>query len=138
MKIKLIQDSIIFISSLKKAELDEATRFCPEALMLKVRDENTKKEIPVCAICYANEGSVSSNGVVFDSTTEDGYMCKTLVASQGEDTPLSAEDKVKAVTEEFANLILKMNDLEAQVKNALEENAEKITAARESVEVITL
>jgi hypothetical protein len=138
MKIKLVQDSIIFISGLTKTELDEATRFCPASLTLKVRDEATKKETPICAVCYAEEGSVSNNGVVFDSTTEDGFMCKTLIASQGNDEHISAEEKVKAITEEFASLILKMNDLEMQIKAALEDNAAKITAARDSVEVVSL
>lgn len=138
MKIKLVQDSIIFISGLKKTELDEATRFCPASLTLKVKDEATKKETPICAVCYADEGSVSQNGIVFDSTTEEGYMCKTLVAAQGYDEHISAEDKVKAVSEEFATLILKMNDLEAQIKSALEDNAAKIAAACDSVEVVTL
>lgn len=138
MKIKLVQDSIIFISGLKKSELDEAARFCPVSLTLKVKDEVSKKETPVCAVCYADEGSVSNNGVVFDSTTEEGYMCKTLVASQGYDEHISSEDKIKAVTEEFAGLILKMNDLEEQIKSALADNAAKITAARDSVEVVTL
>lgn len=138
MKIKLVQDSIIFISGLKKTQLDEAARFCPASLTLKVKDEVTKKETPVCAVCYAEEGSVSNNGVVFDSTTEEGYMCKTLVASQGYDEHVSSEEKIKAVTEEFAGLILKMNDLEAQIIAALKDNSEKITAARDSVEVVDI
>lgn len=138
MKIKLVQDSIIFISGLTKAEFDEAAKFCPNALTLKVRDEATKKETPICAVCYANEGSVSTNGVVFDSTTEEGFMCKTLIASQGNDEHVDAADKAKAITEEFAGLILKMNELECQIKTALEDNAAKIAAARDSVEVVTL
>ena len=138
MKIKLVQDSIIFISGLTKEQFEEAIRFCPEALTLKVKDEASKKETPVCAVAYAGEGSVSQNGVVFDSTTEEGYMCKTLIASQGYDEHVSAEDKIGAVTEEFASLILKMNDLEAQVLAALEDNAAKIAAARGSVEVVAL
>ena len=138
MKIKLVQDSIIFVSGLKKSEFEEAKRFCPEALTLTVKDEETKKVRPICGIAYTDEGSVSQNGVVFDSTTEEGYMCKTLVAAQGNDEHVSSEDKIKAVTEEFATLILKMNDLEEQVKAELELNAAKITAARDSVEVVTL
>ena len=138
MKIKLVQDSIIFISGLKKSEFDEANRFCPEALTLKVKDEQTKKETPVCGIAYANEGSVSNNGIVFDSTTEEGFMCKTLIAAQGYDKHVSAEDKVECVSEEFASLIVKMNELETQVASALTTNAEKIANARQSVEVIGL
>ena len=138
MKIKLIQDSIIFISGLKKSEYDEARRFCNAALTLVTRDEETKKVRPICGIAYAEEGSVSQNGVVFDSTTEEGYMCKTLLASQGYDEHITAEEKVKAVSEEFASLILKMNDLETQVKSALEDNAAKIAAAMDSVEAVSL
>jgi hypothetical protein len=138
MKIKLVQDSIIFISGLKKEELLEAIRFCPEACTLTVRDEETKKAVPVCAIAYAEEGSVSQNGVVFDSTTEKGYMCKTLIASQGYDEHVSDKDKVKAVSEEFASLILKMNDLEAQISTALANNAAKITAALDSIEAVNI
>jgi hypothetical protein len=138
MKIKLVQDSIIFISGLTKTNLDKAIRFCPEACTLFTQDEATKKRIPVCAIAYATEGSVSQNGLVFDSTTEDGYMCKTLIASQGNDEHVSAEDKVKCISEEFAGLILKMNELEANITSALNDNEAKITAAMGNVEVVTL
>ena len=138
MKIKLVQDSIIFISGLKKSELDEATRFCPEALTLKEKDEETKRSVPVCMVAYANEGSVCPNGVVFDSTTEEGFMCKTLIASQGNDEHVSDEDKVKCISEEFAGLILKMNQLEENVKAALANNADKIASAKDSIEVVTL
>ena len=138
MKIKLVQDSIIFISGLKKAEYEEAMRFCPKACTLLARDEVSKKETPIGGIAYAAEGSVSQNGVVFDSTTEDGYMCKTLIATQGNDNHVAIEDKVQAVSEEFASLILKMNELEAQIKEALSVNAEKIASARESIEAVEL
>lgn len=138
MKIKLVQDSIIFISALKKEELEEANRFCAEACTLYTQDSETKKKIPVCAIAYAEEGSVSDNGIVYDSTTDKGFMCKTLIASQGYDEPLSAEEKIEAVSETFAGLILNMNNLEDQIKTALANNAAKITAAKNSVEVVTL
>ena len=138
MKIKLVQDSIIFISGLKKSELEEAKRFCPEACTLTVLDENTKKRTPVCMVAYADNGSVCQNGVVFDSTTEEGFMCKTLIAAQGNDEHVSDEDKVKAISEEFAGLILKMNELEANIKSALNDNAAKIASAKDSIEVVTL
>lgn len=138
MKIKLVQDSIIFISALKKEELREANRFCPGACTLYSQDAETKKKIPVCAIAYAEEGSVSDNGIVYDSTTEEGFMCKTLVGSQGFDEPLSAEEKIKAVSETFASLILSMNELEEQIKASLADNAAKITVAKNSIEAVTL
>lgn len=138
MKIKLVQDSIIFISGLKKTEYEEAMKFVPSACTLTVKNEETKKATPVCALAYATEGSVSENGIVFDSVTDDGYMCKTLVATAGFDTALSAEDKEKAVAESFAGVILKMNDLEAQVKDALTENADKIAAAKQAIETVNI
>lgn len=138
MKIKLVQDSIIFISGLKKTEYEEAMKFVPSACTLTVKNEETKKATPVCALAYATEGSVSENGIVFDSITDDGYMCKTLVATAGFDPALSAEDKEKAVAESFAGVILKMNDLEAQVQDALAENADKIAAAKQAIETVNI
>lgn len=138
MKVKLVQDSIIFISDLKKTEYEEAMKFVPSACTLTVKNEETKKATPVCALAYATEGSVSENGIVFDSVTDDGYMCKTLVATAGFDTALSAEDKEKAVAESFAGVILKMNDLEAQIKNALAENANKIAAAKSAIKTVNI
>ena len=138
MKIKLVQDSIIFISSLKKDELGEALRFCPESTTLCIKDVDTKKSTPVCAVAYAAEGSVSDNGIVFDSVTDDGFMCKTLVATEGFDEHLDADAKIKSVSETFASLILKMNTLEDQIKKALEVNAARITDAKQSIEIINL
>lgn len=138
MKVKLVQDSIIFVSSLKKEALLEAQRFVPQACTLLAKDEETKKTTPICSIAYMTNGGISDNGVVFDSVTEDGYMCKTLVATAGEDPALSTEEKVKLVSERYAGLILKMNDLEAQIKEALNDNAAKIATARESIEAVNI
>lgn len=138
MKVKLIQDSIVFISGLTRTQLEEANKFVPASTTLMVRDKDTKKATPICMVAYAPEGSVCANGIVFDSTTDDGFMCKTLIANQGHDEHLDAEAKVKAVSETFAGLILKMNDLEDQVKAALEDNAAKIATACDSVEVVEL
>ena len=138
MKVKLVQDSIIFISGLKKTEYEEAMKFVPSACTLTVKNEATKTITPVCALAYAAEGSVSDNGIVFDSVTDEGYMCKTLVATLGFDPALSAEDKEKVIAERFAGVILKMNDLEAQVKDALAENADKIAAAKSAIETVNI
>ena len=138
MKIKLVQDSIIFVSALTRAELKEAERFCPNSTTLYVKDAETKQTTPVCAVAYANEGSISDNGIVYDSVTDEGLMCKTLVAAEGYDEHLTVEDKIKSISETFAGLILKMNTLEGQIKKDLEANAEKITAAKNSIEVVKL
>ena len=138
MQIKLVQDSIVFISSLTREELARAKKFVPEACTLYNVDENSKKKTPVCSIAYAEDGSVSENGIVFDSVTDNGFMCKTLVATVGNDPAISTETKVKTLSEEFASLILKMNDLEKQIKKALEDNAAKINAAKDSISVVEL
>lgn len=138
MKIKLVQDSIIFISALKKEELEKAKRFCPAACTLNVKNEETKKITPVCGISYADEGSVSKNGIVFDSTTEAGYVCHTLVAGQGYDEHISMDKKAKLISEEFAELILNMNKLEEQISTALADNDAKIEEALNSVEAVEL
>lgn len=138
MKIKLVQDSIIFVSALTRAELKEAERFCPNSTTLYVKDAKTKQTTPVCAVAYAAEGSISDNGIVYDSVTDEGLMCKTLIAAEGYDEHLTVEDKIKSISETFAGLILKMNTLEGQIKKDLEANAEKITAAKNSIEVVKL
>ena len=55
--------------------------------------------------------------------------------SMRKSTTLSKE---KAVAESFAGVILKMNDLEAQVKDALAENADKIAAAKQAIETVNI
>jgi hypothetical protein len=138
MKVKLVQDSIIFISGLTKEALAEANKFVPGCTTLVTKDPDTKKVTPICMVAYAEDGSISSNGIVYDSTTEDGFMCKTILVNQGFDKHVSNEDKVKAVSESFAGLILAMNELEAQVKSALSDNAVKIAAAKESIEAVSI
>lgn len=138
MVIKLVQDSIIFISGLKRDELVEAQRFCPNSTTLFVKDADSKQATPVCAVAYANEGSISDNGIVFDSVTDEGFMCKTLVAAEGTDEHLDVEAKVQSISETFAGLIIKMNNLEEQIKDALTVNAEKIATAKDSIEVVNI
>lgn len=138
MKIKIIQDSIVFISGLTKEELMKASRFTPEALTLYECVEDGKKKVPTCMVGYSNDGGISANGVIYDSTTDAGFMCHTIVAAQGEDLHCTAEEKVKCISESYSGLILKMNTLEAQVKAALSEKETEIALAEESVEVINL
>lgn len=138
MKLKVIQDSIIFISDVTFDQFKEAKRFCSDSLTLKVKEEGSKEAVPVCTMAYADEGSVSQNGIVFDSTTEAGNLCKTLIATEGNCIHLKNDEKVKILSEEFAGLILKMNDLEVQVLAALKDNAAKIKLATESIEAIEL
>lgn len=136
MKIKIVQDSIVFVSGLTKAQLAEASKFAPKSLTLV--ETIDKEEVPVCTVSYADEGGVSKYGVIFDSTTDEGFMCLTLVASQGHDPHVSAEDKVKCVSEEYAGLIIKMNALEEQILATLSAKAEEIEQAKDSVELINL
>lgn len=138
MKVKIIQDSIVFISGLTKEELMKASRFTPEALTLYESAEDGKKKTPTCMVGYSNDGGISANGVIYDSTTDDGFMCHTIVAAQGEDPHCTAEEKVKCISESYSGLILKMNTLEAQIKAALSEKETEIALAEESVEVINL
>ena len=137
MTIKVVQDSIIFIADLTMEELDKAMKFAPESTMLYAKGENDKKA-PVCGIAYADEGSVTERGVVFDSTTDDGKLCTTILCGEGNHPHCKAEDKKACITEKFSALILNMNKLEEQIKNALEAKKEEIEKASASVEVISL
>ena len=137
MTIKVVQDSIIFIAGLTMEELNKAMKFAPESTMLYAKNEDGKKE-PVCGIAYADEGSVSERGVVFDSTTDDGKLCLTILCGEGNLPHCKIEDKKACITEKFSALILNMNKLEDQIKKALEAKKEEIEKASASVEVISL
>lgn len=138
MKVKLVQDSIIFISDLTQEQLAEANKFIPGSTTLVLKDEETKKVRPICMIAYAEEGSVSRTGIVFDSTTEDGKMCKTLVGTQGYDPHFTAEEKQRLIAEEYAGLILNINELEEQIVTALRDNNDKIEAAKRSISTVSI
>ena len=138
MKIKIVQDSIIFVSGLTQEQFSKAKKFAPKSLTLYAKDENGKKSEPVCTIAYADAGSVCNNGIVFDSTTDPGFMCKTLLGKQGTDDSLTNEQKADSVVTEFAGLVLKVNELEAQILEELDKAADKIEKAKASVEIIEL
>jgi hypothetical protein len=138
MKIKVVQDSVIFISELTMEELEKAMKFAPESTTLYAKREDGKKKEPICAVAYADEGSVTNNGVIFDSTTDEGKLCTTILCSEGTYPHCTTEEKKKCVSEQFACIILKMNELEKQIKEALEAKKADIKKASESVEVITL
>ena len=137
MKIKVIQDSIVFISALTVEEFMKAKKFVPESLTLNRVDEDRKKK-PVCMIGYAERGGVNNNGIVFDSTTDNGYLCVTSVGAEGFDTHIPAEDKARCVSEHYSSLILKMNELETQVKAELSAKESEIAIAQESVETVAI
>lgn len=138
MKIKVVQDSVIFISGLTTEELDKATKFAAESLTLYKKDEDSRKKVPVCGIAYADVGSVTERGIVYDSTTDDGFLCTTILCGEGNHPHCTSTDKKKCITEQYASLVLNMNDLEKQVKAALKSKAEDITIASKSVEVVSL
>jgi hypothetical protein len=137
MKIKVVQDSVIFISGLTIEELEDAKRFAPESLTLYKKEDDSEKKAPVCGIAYADAGSVTEHGVVYDSTTDDGFLCKTILCIEGNHPHCTSADKKKCVSEQYASLVLNMNDLEKQIKAALKSKAEDIAIASKSVEVVS-
>lgn len=137
MKIKIVQDAVICVSAITMEEFNTVKKFAPQALVLNKVDENNKK-VPVCMLDYANAGGVNKNGIIFDSTTDEGYLCHTFVGAEGYDPHCSTEEKVKLISEEYAGLILNVNELEEQIHAALVENADKIERAKASIEAINL
>jgi len=136
MKIKLIQDSAIFISALTAEQFKKVKKFIPEALTLNRVEDN--KKIPVCMISYADCGGVNDNGIVFDSTTDSGNLCVTLQGCEGLDNHISTEEKAKLVSERYSGLILKVNELEAQIVESLAVKEAEINAAQSSIETVAL
>lgn len=138
MKIKVVQDSVIFISELTLVELEKAMKFASDSTMLYKKSEDGKKKEPVCAIAYADEGSVTEHGIVFDSTTDEGNLCTTILCGEGTAPHCESADKKACISEKFSGLILNMNALEKQIKDALKEKKEEIKKASEAVEVINI
>ena len=136
MKIKIVQDAVIFITDITAEQFGKAKKFIPKALTLTEKVDG--KDRPVCGMDYANEGSVNNNGIIFDSTTDSGKLCITLVGTEGCDPHLTAEEKTRVVAERHSSLILKMNELEAQVVSMLAEKEAEIEAATTAVSTISL
>lgn len=136
MKVKIIQDAVIFISDITAEQFGKAKRFIPGCLTLtkKVNEKN----VPICAMDYADEGSVNNNGIIYDSTTDSGKLCITLVGTEGFDPHLSAAEKQRVVAERHSGLIIKMNALEAQIVEALAEKESEIVAATEAITTVAL
>lgn len=136
MKVKIIQDAVIFITDITAEQFGKAKKFIPKALTLTEKVDG--KDVPVCGMGYANEGSVNNNGIIFDSTTDSGKLCITLVGTEGCDPHLTAAEKQRAVAERHSALILKMNVLEAQIISMLAEKEAEIETATTAVTAISL
>lgn len=138
MKITLVQDAIIVVSDLTKEQFCKAKKFCPEALTLYKKNEDTKTKEPVCAIMVGEDGSMNANGVIFDSVTDEGKLCLTLAGATGMCADITAAEKQKIVAEEYSSLILNVNELEAQVLSTLTAKANEIETALNSVETVSI
>lgn len=137
MQIKLVQDSIIFISSLNVETFAKVDKFIPEALTL-YHEDDTKKKTPVCTLGYAECGGVNKNGIIFDATTDSGKLCHTIVNMQGFDPHLSTSEKLRVVSEKYSSLILNMNELEAQIESKLADKETEITTARQAISAVSI
>lgn len=133
----LVQDSIIFRSAITYDELLKIKRFIPEALTLH-KDENGKKGAAIFAFGYGDVGSVTENGIIFNSTTDDGNLVVTVNKIEGTDEHMSSDDKYKVIAEQYANVILRAQALEEQIKGNLAAWNERITAAQESISEIRI
>ena len=137
MQIKLVQDSIIFVSALHVETFAKAEKFIPEALTLYSEDDS-KKKTPVCTIGYAECGGVNKNGIIFDATTDSGKLCHTIVNMQGFDPHLSTVEKLRVVSEKYSSLILNMNKLEEQIASKLADKETEITIASRAITAIAI
>ena len=138
MKITLVQDAIIVVSNLTKEQFCKAKKFCPEALTLYKKNEETKTKEPVCSIMVGEDGSMNANGVIFDSVTDEGKLCLTLASATGMCSGITAAEKQNIIAEEYASLILNVNELEDQVLSTLEAKASDIAAALSSIETVSI
>lgn len=132
MKIKLFGDAVIVVSNLKRDDIKKANKFCKDALTLK-KKLNDDKAQPVFTMMLGGGGSLNSNGVVFDSVTEDGFACTTLC---GNPVPMTQSEKAEQFLEQYATALAHAEELETQITNALHEHNALIDRVSTSVEIV--
>lgn len=137
MQIKLVQDSIIFISGIDADTFAKVNKFVPEALTLYHEGED-KKKTPVCTLGYANCGGVNKNGIIFDATTDSGKLCLTIVNAEGFDPHLTTVEKLRQISEKYSSLVLNMNELETQIISCLEAKEDEINMASASISALSI
>jgi len=140
MNVKLVLEDLVFISSINATDFAKAKKFCPEVLKLKHRDVESGKsnEVFMFDTTKDGSGSVEPFGIVFDTTTEDGYLAITLIGRGGIPNNTTQADKLKAAIEQFAKPVMLAGELEKQIAEALAAHNEMIDTATSAFATVNI
>lgn len=110
MKITNVNDITILTSDITKAAYDRISKHAPQALQLLNEDRE-----PIFRVCYGKGGDISKYGIAFDGVDEQGKM---FVSFSTPDIKGTAQERQKALLEQFGTAIAKAKLVEANVAEA--------------------
>ena len=106
-KIKSVDQAVVITSSLTNEQLSRASKYYPEALVLKKKNENDKL-VPVFAIAQGSElNPVTKAGISFPKGEPKEHASVTLTIPK-----LSKAKRVEYVKDEFGKILMNLIEIE--------------------------
>lgn len=130
-KIKVLGNSLTIISGVKAEDIIKTKDIKPEFTQLYEQ----KIDSPIPEVTFAvgmteGAGSVSTNGIVFDSVNAEGYAYLTL--SIDRDPEMTKED----VAAFYAPTMVKLNAVEARIAEGIASINSDVAAVTEAVTIV--
>jgi len=126
-KINLTGDALVITSTLKAADLQTVEKYAPTALVVREKDEDSGKMIPVFKVTTGSAGSISAYGVCFSGESRDGNGFATLtIPFTGSKDAATAKAEI---ADKYGAALAQLNKVEAALPDALK----KIAADRDKV-----
>ena len=121
-------NTAVITSAFTKCELEKLKKYAPAKLQLI--DEETKK--PVFMVDVATKGSVSPMGIVFNASAHDGSNKACLSMEM----PADVADVERWVFDNIGTSIVKLNQLEATLGDALAAVAAEEAAVADAISIV--
>lgn len=133
-KVKMLGDAIVVVSTLKTEEIKMILKHDRDALCLRRNDGEGSKGTPVFGIDLARsgDGGISNNGIIFNSTDEEGFASLTFIDAAGK----TRAAKLANVKENYATAIIRLNTLEQYVAHVVEAMNTNFDRAMDAVEFV--
>ena len=130
-QIKILGNSMTIFSALKAEDLKKVIAIAPEFTKLYEQSMDTATPSLAFQVAWTEGlGSISDFGIAFDSADEKGmaYITTCINRDEGLD--------VGAIVESYMPAMIKLNAVEARVKEAIDGINANIKAVTEATEVI--